>query len=217
MKHIIIPTLAMAVAFVSACKKKTTDTPKTDTCDKVWTVLSSAKTYSATVTGGYLQMSVTNCKTTEQLSVYRQSLTGDFTAVINFTNFTPGTGLGGFAQMVISDPLKLDSGFVLCGIGSGLISAQVGKKSANVASCPNGYGKMTITRSGTSLTATIESDAYTATQTGQWLSTTSNIGIQLGSNINDLSGSLGIRVMDVTVTTTSTTWMAEKFDCNSLK
>lgn len=215
----IIPALAaLSLVIAPACKKKNTGNTNTDNCEKVWTVIKpSAGVSSATIEGGVLNMSITDCKTTDLLNIYRGNLSGDFTVTVNYESFTPATGTGGFTQLVVADPLKVDSGFVICGIGNGLISTAIGKGAADIKNTTSNSGKLTIIRSGNNITARTESGGTTSESVRTWLSTDCNVGFQMGTNGTALSGKLSIKILDITVTKGSGTWMNEKFDCNSLK
>lgn len=214
LRNYILGFLAVSgVLTVVSC----TDTPGIATCEKMWLVLKNQAGATAAVQNSALEMYKDTCKKGAAASVYRLSPSGDFTAIAHFSDFNPATGNGGFAQMVASDPLQPDSGIILCGIGANAISALVGNHTPDIKTVSGTSGIMTISRIGNKVTATMQVGGITASSTQTFHTAALNLGFQIGSNLDDLTGKLGIRILDIKVTGPFGTFYDEKFDCNNLR
>lgn len=213
---LLFMTVSLLAGF-SACGDKDDDHDHNTPCDKTWTVLKGPAASDVHVHNGYLHLEADSCPTGAAVSVYRE-VDGDFTATANFTGFLPGTGGGGFAQFVMSNPLVPDSGIVVCGIGSGAISAKVGNHAAVIKSVSGNSGVMSIQRNGNSVTATTTVNGETVSSTRIYLTGKLNIGFQIGNNQpTTVSGPLEFTVLDIQVTGNNGLIFRDMFDCNSLK
>jgi hypothetical protein len=226
-----VPLLLLGL-LASSCKKDEPDPPPTPVpCDKFWTVLNPSG-LSAAISGGNLVLSAADSLRAGALvTVYQDSLRGDFTAEVSFSGFTYGTsGFGAFLQLVVSNGGPSSFNQAVAGIGTasplgGGLQTGVQINDTSGATLAFDYdttastaGTFTLSRVGNNLsisvaTATGSSSVSSIALNGNALT----VGLQLGnSTAFTVMGTVSVQVNSFTLTGGGSEVFSDTFDCNSL-
>ncbi len=217
------------ISFVS-CKKDEPDPPPVIPCTQRWTVLNPAG-HSATVTGGDLVLAATDSLLPgEVLTVMQDSLRGDFSVEVSFSNFQYGSsGDGAFCQLVVSNGSAGAYNIAVAGIGTVSPSGTGLQTSAQVSDAIGGIvagdydstaftaGTFTLSRTGSNLNITTATGGGTsAVASVPFNDKALAVGFQLGTNLGAIAGPVSIHINSFTLTSGGTEVGSDAFDCNSL-
>lgn len=228
---IAVPLLLLGL-LASSCKKDEPDPPPTPSpCDKFWSVMNPSG-LSATITGGNLEFSsADSLRPGALVTVYQDSLRGDFTAEVSFSGFTYGTsGFGAFLQLVVSNGGPATYNQAVAGIGTaspagGGLQTGVQINDTTGATLASDYdttastaGTFTLSRVGNNLTISVATATGSSSVTSIALnSDPMTVGLQLGNNTAfTVMGSVSVQVNSFTLTGGGSEVFSDTFDCNSL-
>lgn len=185
-------------------------------CPTVWTVSTSQLTAKAEARSGEMLIEVSGAEPGVAVSVYQDGLIGDFSITANFDAFTPGTGTGGYAQMIVYDPLQPQAGISGTAIANGRIESFVGYPGGlSDSRLINGsQGTMKIERTGSTITATCTVGMDRSLKIRDFVDSDLRVAFQVGSNDTTLSGTTGIRIQEFIVEQGEGIF-ADEFSCES--
>jgi hypothetical protein len=209
--------VSIALVSVSLIQVGCTDSDgdESDDCQPIWTMDRSQITSNYSIRNSYLELEVQNAEPGIAIEVAQDGLVGDFSISANFDAFSAGTGSGGFAQMIVLDPLQPENGMCGASIGSGMIDAFVDFPSIQSDSrFTNGSsGSFMLSRIGGEVTATCTVGSKTASRTSVFVADDLTVAFQIGSNDSLLSGTTAIRIHEFLVSD-STAISGDDFNCD---
>lgn len=187
-----------------------------DECPAVWTVETAQLTATADIRSGEAHLEVAAAEPGVALSMYQDGLSGDFSITADFDAFVPGTGTGGYAQMIVYDPLQPQEGITGNAIANGRIESFVGYPGGlSDSRLINGsQGTMTISREGNVITTSCTVGMDHSQKVQEFIATDLRVAFQIGSNDTTLSGTTGIRIQEFLVEQGEGIF-ADDFSCES--
>lgn len=192
------------------------DQEQIDECPAVWKLETAQLTAKAEIRSSELHLEVAAAEPGVALSLYQEGLSGDFSITAEFDGFIPGTGTGGFAQMIVYDPLQPQEGITGNAIANGRIESFVGYPGGlSDSRLINGsQGTMTIAREGNVVTTSCTVGMDQSQKVQEFISSDLRVAFQIGSNDTTLSGTTGIRIQEFLVEQGAGI-SADDFSCDS--
>ena len=186
-------------------------------CDTPWTKDRSQFTATAKVADGNMRVEVVASEPGNAIAVFQDSIEGEFEISIDFDEFSPGTGDGGYAQVVLFDAEAMNAPISGASIGTGMIDAFVGYPNGSLDS------RMTNGTSGTISISRLDGIVTSSISVGNKLAETSSvltasplrISIEVGSNQGQVQGTTGFTITRIRLSDDNGT-IPDGFDCEVL-
>ncbi|MFT4682293.1 MAG: hypothetical protein ACI9FU_001054 [Granulosicoccus sp.] len=170
-------------------------------CVSDWTVKRTQLTAEAKYENGSLRIEVLNSESGQAIEVFQTGLTGDFTITTVFDSFSPGTGFGGYAQLVVTEIDNDSMGISGVSLGNGMIEAFVAYPFEHSDSRFTDLtsGSFSIERLDSTITSTCIVGEMTVSKTKVFSNSDLKVAFQIGSTRESLTGNTGITITQFNV------------------